>query len=153
MSLSGITIDQAQTFLDAANHCRILGLTITDVEDGQLTIELPYSEKIIGNPASGIIHGGALTTLLDSTCGFSVPLVLNEYQLSPTLDLRIDYMRAAKPNASVVAKAKVYRITENIVFVKGYAFQEDINDPIASCVATFMRIANDQYDATKVAKN
>jgi uncharacterized protein (TIGR00369 family) len=148
MKPSEITTDQAQAFMDSANHCRTLGLTVIAIDNGQLTIELPYSEKIIGNPASGIIHGGALTTLLDTTCGFSVPMVLNEYQLSPTLDLRIDYMRAPKPHMSVYAQAEVYRITRNIVFVRGCAFQEDITDPVASCVATFMRLSIDQYSTT-----
>ncbi|ARN76468.1 thioesterase [Oceanicoccus sagamiensis] len=139
-----------QMIFDAIRHCKVLGITIDSVEGKQLTSKLPYSKKIVGNPATGVIHGGALTTLLDTTCGMSVPIALGEFRISPTLDLRIDYMSAAKPNLDIYGRAEVYRITKNVVFSKGIAYQDDEHQPIAHCVATFMLLPKDVADTDMV---
>ena len=39
--------------------------------------------------SQGIIHGGALTSLMDTACGMSTLCVLPEFEVCPTLDLRI----------------------------------------------------------------
>ncbi|MFA7553626.1 MAG: PaaI family thioesterase [Spongiibacteraceae bacterium] len=132
-------IETAQQAINAARHCWVLGLKVESIAAANLTLSLPYSPQIIGNPENGVIHGGALTTLLDTTCGFSVAIALNIFMITPTLDLRIDYMTSAKPNLTVYATAEVYRITKHVVFCRGTAYQDDISKPIAYCVATFMR--------------
>lgn len=128
-----------QDILGALKHCQVLGMTVESIVEQTLTIALPYSERIVGNPLNGIIHGGALTTLLDTTCGMSLVVATNELIIAPTLDLRIDYMTAAKPHQTVFAQATVFRNTRHILFCRGIAYQ-DIDKPIAHCIATFMRL-------------
>ena len=130
----------AKLFLSSIRHCEVLGISFVAVDEDSLTLKLPYGEKIVGNPFNGVIHSGSITTLMDTTMGLSVPLTLENIELCPTLDLRIDYMGAAIPNETVYGKAVVYRITEHVVFVRGTAFHEEAPDrPIAHCVASFMR--------------
>ena len=57
-----IGMDRVRRFIDTLNQGRELGLTVTAVKNGQLTLCLPYSDRIIGNPDTGVIHGGAITT-------------------------------------------------------------------------------------------
>jgi uncharacterized protein (TIGR00369 family) len=130
----------AKQFLSAIRHCSVLGLSVVEASPGGATLELPYSKSIIGNPETGVIHSGALTTLMDTVLGLAVPLALEQLELCPTLDLRIDYMSAARPGESIFGKAEVYRITDNVVFARGTAFQDMPDRPIAHCVATFMRL-------------
>src|ERR1700743_3329739 len=33
---------------------------------------LPYSENLVGDPQTGVVHGGVITGLLDHTCGLAV---------------------------------------------------------------------------------
>jgi acyl-coenzyme A thioesterase PaaI-like protein len=54
-----------------------------------------------------------------------------------TLDFRIDYMRPARPRAGVTGQAHCYRLTRSVAFVRGIAFDEDPNDPIATVQAAF----------------
>lgn len=136
-----------QLMLEAVRHCQVLGIELVSFDQQQLILKLPYSENIVGNPDTGVIHGGALTTLMDTTCGFVVPVSLAEMELCPTLDLRIDYMTAAQPKLPVYARSEVYRVTEHIVFSRGIAYQNDITMPIAHCVATFMRLPKDVKDS------
>jgi acyl-coenzyme A thioesterase PaaI-like protein len=46
-----------------------------------LILRLPYSPQIVGNPETGVIHGGAITTLMDTTCGISTVCVLPEFDI------------------------------------------------------------------------
>ena len=133
-------LDRAQRFLGALRHCQVLGMQVHNVDSSGLTLRLPYSTQIIGNPETGVIHGGAITTLMDTTCGISTVCVLPEFEICPTLDLRIDYMRPAQPHKDVYGFAECYRVTENVIFTRGYAYQDNPDEPIAHVVGAFMRM-------------
>lgn len=123
------------------NHCKLLGIEVLDIDVAKLTLLLPYSDKIIGNPETRVIHGGALTTLMDTACGFAAICALDSPGICPTLDLRIDYMKPAEPGKAVVGSAEAYRISQNVIFARGVAYHEgDEENPIAHCTASFMRL-------------
>jgi len=121
-------------------HCKLLGIEVEEIQAGAITLKLPYSDRIVGNPETRVIHGGALTTLMDTACGFCAISALTDAAIAPTLDLRIDYMRSAKPGQPVWGRAEVYRTTRNVLFSRGIAYQESVDKPVAHCTATFMRI-------------
>ncbi len=134
--------DRVSRFIATLNQARELGLTVEEAAEGTLTLCLPYSEQIIGDPETGVIHGGAITTLMDTTSGCVIICALDDFELCPTLDLRVDYMRPAEPNKPVYARAETYRVTRNIIFTRCEAYQE-AGETIANCVATFMRIGKE----------
>ena len=74
------------------------------------------------------------------TCGKGGKDFYRLYTFRPqaTLDLRIDYMRAANPRADMVARAECYRVAREIACVRGVAHDGDIADPVASFSACFM---------------
>jgi acyl-coenzyme A thioesterase PaaI-like protein len=49
-------------------------------------------------------------------------------------------MHPAEPNKDVFGFAECYRVTPNIIFTRGYAYQDDPAQPIARVVGTFMRM-------------
>lgn len=134
-----IRTDRVTRFIDTLNQARELGLTVTETTECSLTLCLPYNDRIIGNPDTGVIHGGAITTLMDTTSGSLMLCALDVFELCPTLDLRVDYMRPAEPHRPVYARAEVYRMTRNIIFTRCEAYQEG-GETVANCVGTFMRI-------------
>lgn len=144
--------ERAQRFLSVLRHCQVLGIEVQDAGSEGLTLRLPYSEQIVGNPETGVIHGGAITTLMDTTCGISTVCVLPEFEICPTLDLRIDYMRPAEPGKDVHGFAECYRVTANVIFVRGIAYQDDRNEPIAHVIGTFMRMGKFLPGAPVLAK-
>ena len=105
-----------------------------------MTLVLPYGPHLVGDPATCVIHGGALTSLMDTACGIDTLCVLPEFEVCPTLDLRIDYMRAAEPHKPVFGFAQCYRVTTDVIFTRGFAYQDDPQQPIAHVVGTFMRM-------------
>ena len=58
----------ARQFIEAIPHSRALGMSLEEIGDGVAIISMPYDERFVGNPATGVIHGGAVSALMD-TCG------------------------------------------------------------------------------------
>jgi uncharacterized protein (TIGR00369 family) len=120
-------------------HNRALGIRFVSLAEGKVTLALPYDSKIVGNPDTGVIHGGAITALLDGTCGVAVLAKLDEPISVATLDLRIDYLRPATPGKEVLARAECFRVTKQVAFVRCEAFHEGAEaDGVAVANGTFM---------------
>lgn len=126
-------------FTDLVPHNRALGLVLLDFDrQGIALMKLPYRPELVGNPETGVLHGGAITSLLDATSGAAVFMRLWSPSPIVTLDLRIDYLRQATPRRDVICKATCYRQTKNVAFVHAIAHQGDEADPVASSASTFM---------------
>lgn len=126
----------AQQFIDSLPHGRALGLSVGNVGPGQVDMTLPYSDRLVGDPSTGVLHGGAVSTLMDTCCGTAVMAHPDTGIGTATLGLRIDYMRPARPGQSITAKAVCHRITRSVAFVRAEAF-DDGDDPVATATGTF----------------
>ena len=127
----------AQTFIEALPHARALDMKILTVEDGYAELELPYDERLIGDPRTGVIHGGAVSTLMDTCSGAAVMCHPDSPAGTATINLRIDYMRAAKPGEAITAMAECYHITRNVAFIRAKAFDADFDNPVATAAGAF----------------
>lgn len=129
--------DLARKFIEVLPHCRALDMTVDHVGDGEAIMSMPYAEKLIGDPATGVIHGGAVSALMDTCGGTAVMAHPAGPSMTATLDLRIDYMRAAKPGRTVTAKATCYHVTRSVAFVRAFAHDGDESDPVATAAGAF----------------
>lgn len=118
-------------------HMRQLGFQIISIEGGVCVARLPYSEDLIGDPVTGVLHGGVVTSLLDTTGGAAVLSAIGKPLPLATLDLRIDYLRPSAGRA-IAARVECYKTTYNIAFTRGIAYDADERDPVASMAATYM---------------
>lgn len=84
------------------------------------------------------MHGGIVTTLLDTVGGMAVLVRRGEFLMMATLDLRIDYLRPSTPHEDLVARVECYKLTRNVAFTRGFACNDDPNHPLASMSATYM---------------
>lgn len=125
-------------FIAGTPHSVELGIEFLSIDMGRATLRLPYSHKLSGNAKSRIIHGGVVTALLDQASGLAAVSAFDPISAVATLNLSIDYMRAAAPGKTVIGQASSYKVTRNIAFIRGVAHDGDENDPIAISQATFM---------------
>ena len=75
-------------------------------------------ERLVGDPDTGVIHGGVLTAFLDNLCGTAASSALSKPRFVATLDLRIDYMRPAEQGRDIIGEAECYHQTRNICFTR-----------------------------------
>jgi uncharacterized protein (TIGR00369 family) len=92
----------------------------------------------VGNPETGVLHGGCITSLIDATCGGAVVMSLAAPRRIATLDLRIDYVRPALPHQEVICEAHCYKVTRHVAFVRAAAHHGDAASPIATSSGTFV---------------
>ncbi|TNF20624.1 MAG: PaaI family thioesterase [Rhodobacteraceae bacterium] len=127
----------ARDFIRAIPHSRELGMKITAVGDGTAEITMGYDKRFVGDPKSGVIHGGAVSALMDTACGAAVISHPDVPGPTATIDLRIEYMRAATPGQMLTARAECYHVTRSVAFVRATTFDEDFARPVATATGTF----------------
>ena len=131
-------INMAQIMNTASPQGMALGLRTLEIDKGRVVMTVPYRQDLIGNPATGVIAGGVVTTMLDHASGQAVYSALDVPNAIATLDLRIDYMRRAEPGRDLFVEAHCYRVTHAIAFVRAVAYDADSNDPVATAQSAFM---------------
>ncbi len=127
----------ARQFIKAIPHANALGLHLDEIGNGEAQITLPYSEAIIGDPKTGVIHGGAVSAAMDTCCGAAVMSHPAAPGGTATIDLRIDYMRAATPGQAIRTRATCYHITRSVAFVRAVAMDDDSDRPVATAAGSF----------------
>ena len=115
-----------------------LDMSLHALTPGKATLFLPWNENLVGDPESGILHGGAITALMDQACGAAVMSTMRKLMPIATLDLRIDYMKPATPRRDVFAFAHCFKRTRTIAFLRGVTYHDTPDQPIATCTAAFM---------------
>jgi uncharacterized protein (TIGR00369 family) len=128
--------EAAQRFIEAIPHARALAMRLDEIGGGRAVMSMPWDARFVGDPATGVIAGGAVSALLDTCCGAAVmsyPGALG----TATLDLRTDYLRAAKPGQRIVARAECFHATRTVAFVRATAHDEDDGLPVATASGAF----------------
>ncbi len=127
----------AHQFIQALPHSVALGMEVVDLNDGAAVVSMPYSAKLIGDPKTGVVHGGAVSALMDTSCGAAVMSHPSQPAGTATMDLRIEYLRAAKPGQTITTHATCYHVTRSVAFVRATAMDEDTKNPVATATGTF----------------
>jgi uncharacterized protein (TIGR00369 family) len=71
---------------------RYLGIRLDETRDGYCRLYLPFREEFIGDALRPALHGGAISTLVDTCGGIAVWTQMRLEDRVSTIDLRIDYL-------------------------------------------------------------
>lgn len=127
----------------SGSHNGWLGLQYRDHGDDWVELELPWRRDLIGDQSLEVLASGPIVSLMDMASGLAIWTRMGVFTPIATLDLRVDYTRAAAPRGNVFGRAICYRVTRSAAFVHGVAHEGDAEDPVARMQGVFMTIAVD----------
>lgn len=140
MTLSNLELEgRCQRFIAAQPHMRKLGLELVSAQANKVVIRLPVQESLFSCEVNTYLHGGVLTTMVDHASSAATLCALEEYELCPTLDLRIDHMARPAQDKPLLVEAECYRATRTVLFTRATVYQTSTEQPIAYAISTFMR--------------
>lgn len=133
-------------------HTGFIGMQLRDHGSNWVELGLPWREDMVGDPESGVLASGPIVSLLDNATSMSVWALRGGFQPQVTLDLRVDYVRAAIPGKTVIAHAECYQLKQSMAFVRGIAHDGDPDDPVAHVAGIFIQVEAEGWANTSGAK-
>lgn len=116
-----LTAEQVQAMLTRGPYHQWLGLRVLEVSEGSIEIAATWREEWVVNPERGYTHGGILAALVDLTADWA--LVSKAGRGVPTIDLRVDYHRAAMPG-DLIARGKVVKFGSAISVAEAHIYDQ-----------------------------
>jgi len=106
------TIEQIQAIADRSPFNRWIGVKVAGLDADGLTLEVPWRLDLVSSPERNSIHGGVLASLIDTASDYVIAARLG-YPV-PTIDLRVDYHRAAT-SGLLRAHAKIVHAGKQLI--------------------------------------
>lgn len=108
-----------------------------ELKGDELTLILPYSEHLVGNPLLPALHGGVVGALMELTAITQLAITSKSEKFAKTIDIGVDYLRSGKP-VDTYARARVVKIGRRIANVQAEAWQNERTQPIAAMHGHFL---------------
>ena len=93
-----------------------LGAVMGKVEPGQVEIEMPFQADL--TQQHGFIHGGIVTSILDSACWYAAFSLIAPDSAVLTVEYKVNFVAPAK-GERLVARGQVLRPGASITVCKG----------------------------------
>jgi uncharacterized protein (TIGR00369 family) len=100
---------------------RWLGLQAVAVSEAGVELLLPWREELLSSPEAQSMHGGVLASVVDAAGDYAVGAFIGRGV--PTIDLRIDYHKVAKPG-NYLAKGRVIQLGRTIASAEAQVFND-----------------------------
>jgi uncharacterized protein (TIGR00369 family) len=117
-----LTIERVQEMILRGPYHQWLGLTVTALDDDGIELKARWREEWVVNPERRYTHGGVLAALVDLAADWA--MVKRAGRGVPTLDLRVDYHRAAMPG-DLIARGTVIRLGRQISTAEARIFDTE----------------------------
>ena len=101
-----LALELLKPIADGIPFNRVIGVTLESMSPTGATMVVDHRDELTNNPASGILHGGVISSILDVVGGLSalsaivfdreldgLDEILDVFVKFGTVDLRVDYLR------------------------------------------------------------
>lgn len=128
--------ERLTTALARIPYANFLGVR-AELKGDELTLILPYSEHLVGNPLLPALHGGVVGALMELTAITQLAIASKSDKFAKTIDIGVDFLRSGKP-VDTYARARVVKIGRRIANVQAEAWQNERSQPIAAMHGHFL---------------
>lgn len=133
--------EEAIAFITRTPLARDMGLRC-DVMGDELTMTMPYQEKLIGNSNIQALHGGAIGAFLELTAQAYVFLVTEHLVRPPRpINVTIDYLRQGHAK-DLFGRATITKMGRRMCSVRAEAWQDERTKPVSTLLGHFMVTGN-----------
>jgi uncharacterized protein (TIGR00369 family) len=98
-----------------------IGMEVKEIRDGRSRIELMMRKELSQN---GMIHGGALASMIDASCACAAFSATNFKGWVTTIDLQVSFLKSVS-KGRVIAEATCLRAGKNVIFCESKIKNED----------------------------
>lgn len=116
-----------------------IGAVLERVAPGEVEIRLPFREHI--SQHHGFVHAGALTTAVDTACGYAALTLMPPGAGVLTIEFKVNLMAPGQGEA-LVARGRVVKPGRTVTFCQGevFAVQGGKEKLVATMAATMMTV-------------
>jgi len=139
MSYTGLSEQQIARLESAARDLpfvTLLGIELESAEPGSAAMSLIVRDELKRD--HGVVHGGAIATLIDTCTAFAIIPLLVEGEHSVTVDLTINYLRPLT-TGTATASAKILRHGRRIIVLSAEVLDHEGN-LVATALSTYLRV-------------
>jgi uncharacterized protein (TIGR00369 family) len=137
MSEEAIGIEKLQQLITRGPFNQWLNFTVVKAGNDGIEIKAAWRDEWMVNPERRYTHGGVLAAIVDVAADFAIAAKLG--RPVPTIDLRVDYHKAAMPG-DITAEARVVRMGNQYSTAEAYLYNAE-GELVASGRGTYLTAA------------
>jgi uncharacterized protein (TIGR00369 family) len=134
--LTASQIERIHEAIEAVPFAKLLGIELEEVAPGTATLGFDIKDELKQN--HGVVHGGAIASLIDTATAFAIISLLPPNEQATTADLTISYLRPLK-NGRAHSTARVVRAGRRLIVVSA-ELVDDAGKLIATALTTYIKI-------------
>ena len=133
MAEQAVSIEKLQELISRGPFNQWLNFMMLKSGADGIELKAQWREEWVVNPERRYTHGGILAAIVDVAADFAIAAKLG--RPVPTIDLRVDYHKAALPG-DIKAKARVVRLGSQYSTAEAYLYDKD-SELVASGRGTY----------------
>jgi uncharacterized protein (TIGR00369 family) len=122
MAEEKISVEKLQGMISRGPFNQWLNFIVLKSDMDGIEVKATWREEWVVNPDRRYTHGGILAAIVDVAADYAIAAQLG--RPVPTIDLRVDYHKAAIPG-DLTAKAKVVRMGSQYSTAEAYLYDKD----------------------------
>lgn len=120
--ITAAQLNRIRKAIDSVPFAQLLGIELDDLSPGTATLGFNVRKQLTQN--HGVVHGGAIASLIDTATAFAILTLLTPRERVTTVDLTVSYLRPLSAGR-VTAVAKVLRAGRRLFVVSADVFDKD----------------------------
>lgn len=126
----------ARKVFESNRYVNLLGLKLIDIDYGKATLSLAMRDEL--RQVHGLMHGGAIASLIDTATGFTVASILDKDEKAATIDLTLHYLRPVT-EGTLTCTAELVRDGKRFITLSAEAKNEQ-GKLVATALSTYTKV-------------